>query len=152
VTSLWRTQPVAIVLGLALASSAGKMLGGVVGDRIGWARAAFVSLALGGPLLALGLGDLRSAAAGLLLLQVTTPLTLKALHQVLPERPGLAFGLPSAVLVLGAAPGLFSLWILRAGPLLLGAAWLSAAAVVAGLALCRRGSWQDDLIRERTPS
>ncbi len=116
VTSVWRAQPVATVLGLALAASAGKMLGGVVGDRIGWMRSAGASLALAGPLLALGLGDLRSAAAGLLLLQATTPLTLKALHRVLPDRPGFAFGLPSAVLVLGAAPGLFSLWILRAGP------------------------------------
>jgi len=135
VTSVWRTQPVAAVLGLALAASAGKMLGGIVGDRIGWMRSAGASLVLAGPLLALGLSDLRSAAAGLLLLQATTPLTLKALHRVLPDRPGFAFGLPSGVLVLGAAPGLFSLWILRAGPLVLGAAWLSGLAVVAGLAL-----------------
>jgi len=134
-TSVWRSQPVAAALGLALAASVGKMLGGVVGDRIGWARTAGISLALAGPLLALGLGDRLAAAAGLLLLQATTPLTLKALHCVAPDRPGFAFGLPSAVLVLGAAPGLFSLWILRAGPSLLGAAWLSGLVVVPGLAL-----------------
>jgi FSR family fosmidomycin resistance protein-like MFS transporter len=143
VTSVWRTQPVAAVLALALAASAGKMLGGVVGDRIGWMRTAGASLVLAGPLLALGLSDLRSATVGLLLLQATTPLTLKALHRVLPDRPGFAFGLPSAVLVLGAAPGLFSLWILRAGPLVLGAAWLSAVAVVAGLALVARPGASD---------
>ena len=132
VTSVWRVEPVAIGLGLALASSAGKMLGGVVADRIGWGRSAGGSLLLAGPLLALGLADPRAAAAGLLLLQATTPLTLKALHCVIPQRPGFAFGLPSAVLVLGAAPGLFSVWLLRAGPLVFGGAWLSAGAVVAG--------------------
>jgi hypothetical protein len=141
VTSLWRAQPVAIGLGLALASSAGKMLGGAVADRVGWGLCAGGSLLLAGPLLALGLADPRAAAAGLLLLQATTPLTLKALHCVIPQRPGFAFGLPSAVLVLGAAPGLFSLWILRTGPLLLAAAWLSAVAVVGGLVLV--GTWQD---------
>jgi len=135
VTSVWRSQPVANVLGLAFASSAGKMLGGVVGDSIGWGRSAGASLALAGPLLALGLADPRAAAAGLLLLQVTTPLTLAALYRVIPDRPGFAFGLPSAVLVLGAAPGLLGVWILRAGPLVFAAAWLSAVAVVAGLAL-----------------
>jgi MFS transporter, FSR family, fosmidomycin resistance protein len=146
VTSIWRGQPAAILLALALASSAGKMLGGLVGDRIGWRRSAGVSLALAGPLLALGLSDRHAAAAGLLLLQATTPLTLKAFHRVIPDRPGFAFGLPSAVLVLGAAPGIFSLWILRAGPLVLAAAWLSAAAVVAGLRLvaaAERGKMDD---------
>jgi 4-amino-4-deoxy-L-arabinose transferase-like glycosyltransferase len=46
--------------------------------------------------------------------------------------------IPSAALVLGAGPGLLSIWILRAGPLLLAAAWLSGLAVVAGLALAAR--------------
>lgn len=137
VASVWRTQPAGVVLALALAASVGKMLGGLVGDRIGWVPCAGATLVLAGPLLALGLGDVRSASAGLLLLQATTPLTLKALHGVLPDRPGFAFGLASAVLVLGAAPGLFSCWVLRADPLVLGAAWLSAAAVVAGIRLVR---------------
>ncbi len=140
VTSVWRTQPVAVLLGLALLASGGKMLGGVVADRAGWIPTAAVSLALAGPLLALGLGDARSAGAGLLLLQATTPLTLKALHRVAPDRPGLVFGSASAVLALGAGPGLFSLWILRSGPLVLSASWLSALAVSAGLALAARAA------------
>jgi hypothetical protein len=71
----------------------------------------------------------------MLLLQTTMPLTLKAVHRVLPDRPGLAFGMASAALVVGAGPGLLSAWPLADGPLLLGAVWLSAAALVAGLRL-----------------
>jgi hypothetical protein len=138
VTSVWRAQPAAVLLGLALLASGGKMLGGVVADRAGWIPTAGMALAAAGPLLALGLGDFRSAGVGILLVQSTMPLTLKALHHALPERPGFAFGLASAVLVLGAAPGLLSLWILRSFPLVLAATWTSAAAVVAGLALVAR--------------
>ncbi len=147
VTSLWRGAAPPLVLGLALAASAGKMLGGVAGDRLGWSRTAGVSLALAGPLLALGLGDPLAASVGLLLLSATTAVTLKALHLAIPDRPGLAFGLPSAALVLAAAPGLFSVWPLRGGALVCGAVWLSAAAVVAGLALAAPGPWQDGSTR-----
>jgi cation transport ATPase len=72
---------------------------------------------------------------GMLLLQVTTPLTLKALHRLLPERPGLAFGIPSTALLLGAAPGLADVWVLPMWPALLAATLLSAVVVVAGLRL-----------------
>jgi hypothetical protein len=53
------------------------------------------------------LGDTPAAVIpGVLLFTMTTAMTLKGLHHVLPDRPGLAFGLPTFALFLGALPGL----------------------------------------------
>jgi hypothetical protein len=78
------------------------------------------------------------ACAGLLLLQTTMPLTLKAVHHAMPGRPGLAFGLPAAALLLGALPGLLGAWPLSGASLQSTGAALSAIAVVSGLALLAR--------------
>jgi hypothetical protein len=76
----------------------------------------------------------------MLLLQSTTPLTVKAIHAVIPSRPGVAFGAPSAALLLGSLPGLLGAWLHPVRPALLGATLLSAVAVVAGLFTARRRS------------
>ena len=74
-------------------------------DRLG--RCAGGTLVLAGPLLALGLSDVRWSAAGLLLLQVTTPLTLKALHGVLRTGQASPSVCRAPCWSSGAAPGLF---------------------------------------------
>jgi MFS transporter, FSR family, fosmidomycin resistance protein len=135
VVSGWRARSVAVVIALAIAAAAGKMLGGVLADKLGWVRVAGVSLLLAAPFVAIGRLAPAAAVVGMLLLQVTTPLTLKALHRLLPERPGLAFGIPSAALLLGAAPGLADVWVLPVWSALLAATLLSAVVVVAGLRL-----------------
>jgi MFS transporter, FSR family, fosmidomycin resistance protein len=135
VVSGWRARSAAVVIALAIAAAVGKMLGGVLADELGWVRVAGVSLMLATPFVALGRLAPAAAVVGVLLLQATTPLTLKALQRFLPERPGLAFGIPSAALLLGAAPGLVDVWVFPAWPALLAATLLSAVAVIAGLRL-----------------
>jgi FSR family fosmidomycin resistance protein-like MFS transporter len=136
----WRERSATLVLALALAACAGKMLGGVVADRLGWVSTAAGGLVLAAPLAAAGLHDPASAVAGMLLLQSTTPLTVKALHLLLPQRAGLSFGLASVALLLGAFPGLLSVWLLGSAPLVAGAIAASGVALVGGLALAAGAS------------
>ena len=46
-----------------------------------------------------------AAIVGMVVFQMTMPVTLKAVHHLMPERPGLAFGLPCVALIVGALPG-----------------------------------------------
>jgi hypothetical protein len=57
------------------------------------------------PLLSAGRASPGSALLGMLLLQSTMPVTLKATHRLMPNRPGLAFGLPCSALFLGGMAG-----------------------------------------------
>jgi len=102
----WRGVSTSVMLLLALAACGGKMLGGFVSDRLGWTTISVSALVLSAPLIALLVGSAAGAVIGMLLFQMTMPVTLKAMHHVLPTRPGLAFGVPCLALVLGALPGL----------------------------------------------
>ena len=83
VTSVWRTQPVAAVLGSGARVERGQDAGRRRRrpDRLECAARARRSCSRD-RCSRWGSRDLRCAAAGLLLLQATTPLTLKALHGV----------------------------------------------------------------------
>jgi hypothetical protein len=135
VAAAWRTQSVFVSVALAAAATVGKLLGGAVADRVGWVRAGGSALALAAPLLALAPRHAVAALAGTLLLQSTTPLTVKAVHTVMPERAGLAFGMASAALLLGSVPGLLGAGIHPLWPALVAATLLAAGAVVGGLLL-----------------
>jgi hypothetical protein len=136
----WRARSATITAALAIAATVGKIAGGAVADRLGWVRTGGSALALAAPLVALGPQHPFAAFVGMLLLQSTTPLTVKAIHAVIPSRPGVAFGAPSAALLLGSLPGLLGAWLHPVRPALLGATLLSAVAVVAGLFTARRRS------------
>jgi hypothetical protein len=129
----WRERSVAVLMALAMAATAGKMLGGVLADRLGWVRIGVGALMATAPLVALGAFSPLAAILGMLLLQASTPLTLKAIHRLMPHRPALAFGIPSAALLLGAVPGFFDVWMIAAPPALLVAALASAVALIFGL-------------------
>ena len=94
-----------------------------------------MALALSAPLVSLLVDHPAGAVVGMLLFQMTMPVTLKAMHLVLPTRPGLAFGIPCVALLLGALPGLLGLHPLRHWGLTLATVVLSAALVVYGLRL-----------------
>jgi FSR family fosmidomycin resistance protein-like MFS transporter len=102
----WRGVSTQVLLMLALAACGGKMLGGFVSDRLGWTTISVSALLLSAPLITLWVGYAAGAVLGMLLFQMTMPVTLKAMHHVLPTRPGLAFGIPCFALILGAMPGL----------------------------------------------
>jgi FSR family fosmidomycin resistance protein-like MFS transporter len=87
---------------MATAACLGKVSGGVIADRIGWARASVGALVLSAPLIAFGSGTPALMVLGMFLFQMTMPVTLVALHILWPRMPGFAFGLACVALVAGA--------------------------------------------------
>jgi len=91
----------ALVLTLALA--AGKAAGGYLADHFGFLRVAGGSLLLAAILL-FGAGNSVCGTAAVFLFNMTMPLTLWAVAQLLPEIRGFAFGLLTFGLFLGFLP------------------------------------------------
>jgi FSR family fosmidomycin resistance protein-like MFS transporter len=99
-----REEGMTIALLVAGAAAAGKMLGGVVADRVGWRLVAVGSqLLLAGLLISVSLRG-SAAVVDMFLLQLAMPVTLAALLAALPRLPGTVFGLGSLALLLGALP------------------------------------------------
>ena len=88
----WETQPVAL-LSLTAATVLGKALGGILADRWGWMRTAVGSLLAALPFLVYGHIVPIAAIPGVFFLNMTMPITLAAVAETLPARPGFAFGL-----------------------------------------------------------
>ncbi len=110
----WTGTPHLAVV-LVGAAVAGKALGGLFADRFGWKPATLASLVLLGLLGPHALALPEAAAAAAFLCQVSTGVTLAALFRAMPGRPGLAFGLASLALLLGAVPG-FTHWFPALAP------------------------------------
>ena len=106
VAGTWRGVSADVMAWLAVAACAGKMCGGFLGDRVGWLTTSVIALAVSAPLLGLLVTSSHWAVLGMFIFQLTMAITLKAMHHLLPERPGLAFGLPCLALILGALPAL----------------------------------------------
>lgn len=96
-----------LTLGIPIAGCVGKATGGVISDRLGWIATSVGALLLSAPLIAFGGSDAHAILAGLLLLQMTMPVTLAAVAVVLPRRLATAFGLPCLALIIGALPTFF---------------------------------------------
>lgn len=102
----WKTTEVlALVPGTA--SFLGKSAGGVLADRFGAKRVGVLSLAASLPLLLAGNDNAALSAMGILLFNITMPITLCAVAAKLPENPGFAFGLCSLALLVGNIPTFF---------------------------------------------
>ena len=94
-----------IYTGIALTGAVflGKMLGGMSSDRFGGCRTAAVSLAVSA--LLLGMSDRMGAGlAGVLLFNMTMPVTLSTLYRKFPEYPAASFGILTFALYLGVLP------------------------------------------------
>jgi FSR family fosmidomycin resistance protein-like MFS transporter len=135
----------AVVIGLPAAGFLGKLVGGMVADRLGWLRVSTGALLLSLPLIAFSGGSLFLALPGVLLFQSTMAVTLVAVYALMPRWPATAFGLPCLALIAGAFPT-----FVPAGKQLFGR-WtfvlliaLSAAVLAVALhRLSRRGLAQD---------
>ncbi|MGD9560644.1 MAG: hypothetical protein AB7V55_08580 [Oscillospiraceae bacterium] len=101
----WRTTALLRVLPGA-AAFLGKAVGGFLADALGARTVGVVTLLLSIPLLFFS--DMPAAAVlGLLLFNINMPITLCAVSSVLPESPGLSFGLTTLGLLLGTVPLFF---------------------------------------------
>jgi FSR family fosmidomycin resistance protein-like MFS transporter len=139
IAGTWRGVSTEVMAGLALAACGGKMLGGFVSDRLGWTTISVGALVLSAPLITVLVGTPAGAVIGMLLFQMTMPVTLKAMHHVLPSRPGLAFGIPCLALIIGALPGLLGYGhLLRSWPLVAALAAVSTVMIFGGLRLLVR--------------
>ena len=125
----------AVVLwGLVIAALTGKALGGVIADWLGWIEVSILALLLSAPLLSFLVTEAPLAVAGMLLFQMTMPVTLLVVYRVFPDEPGFAFGLTTLALLIGGIPLLtfpaawFADWRTLLGLLL-----ASAAALAIGL-------------------
>ncbi len=95
-----------VLMGLPLVACAGKMLGGIISDRIGWIETSVGALLISAPLIAFG-GDPLVIIVGLLFFQMTMPVTLVAVVKVMPRLPAFGFGLCCLALISGSIPTFF---------------------------------------------
>lgn len=103
--NLWQGQQWAIFF-ILIATATGKALGGIVADWLGWQKTGTGALILATILFISGHNVIWCSAGGILLLQMTMPVTLIALYQVLPGKPGQTFGLCCLALIVGALPAI----------------------------------------------
>lgn len=101
-----------LVIGPAAASCIGKALGGMAGDWLGAGRTGVVSLLISVPLICLGSENVVLSLAGILLFNMTMPITLCGLVSLMPENPGFAFGLTTLALLVGV--GITYFWAMPA--------------------------------------
>jgi FSR family fosmidomycin resistance protein-like MFS transporter len=141
----WKADPWLLV-GLTAAVVAGKAAGGVLADRFGRVVVGVGALVLSAPLLVIAPGAAQAGIAGMFLFNMTMPVTLVAIADVMPERPGLAFGLTCLALIMGSLPVILHLagtiapvpavlWVLGSAALLWrGLTWAqSGRSALAGL-------------------
>jgi FSR family fosmidomycin resistance protein-like MFS transporter len=99
----WKSDIVLLVT-LTVAVVLGKALGGVLADKSGWIRVGIISLLVSAPLLSFGANIPYVAIFGMFSFNITMPITLTAISNMLPGRPGFSFGLTCLALIGGALP------------------------------------------------
>ena len=93
-----------LLVAVPVVAFSGKLAGGFLSDRFGWTDVSVAALLTSAPLLAFANGQLWFALPGLLIFQMTMPVTLTAAYRALPTYPGLSFGVLSLALVGGTLP------------------------------------------------
>jgi FSR family fosmidomycin resistance protein-like MFS transporter len=83
----------------------GKSLGGFVCDRFGAVRMSAVTVSLATVCTAFFAWNMAASLAGQMLLNLSMPVTLWLLFMIMPEEPGLAFGLAASALWPGTIAG-----------------------------------------------
>ena len=91
-----------VKIGLMSVAFLGKGLGGIISDRIGWIRGSVGALLISAPLIAFWGDHPIPLIIGFLIFQMTMPVTLVAVCEIMPGRPGLAFGLCCLALLGGS--------------------------------------------------
>ena len=131
----WKSEMLLLVLSI-LGVFAGKALGGVIADRIGFRTTAIFSLIVAATLFAPSWEIPVMGLLGVFFFNFTMSITLASLANILPNAKGTAFGLASFSLAVGALPALLGFRIEH--PLMLsGISLVSALALGVGLTLVK---------------
>lgn len=96
----WKANLILLII-LTVGVFIGKALGGIIADKFGWIKTAVASLLISAPLLAFGSLNPALAIVGIFFFNMTMPITLVAISNLLPGRPGFAFGLTCLALIFG---------------------------------------------------
>lgn len=136
----WKSDlPLLIMLTASVAL--GKALGGYIADSFGWLQTAVGGLMIASILLVFGHQSALAGIAGLFFFNLTMPVTLVAISNVLPGRPGFSFGLATIAILSGALPSLFHYQVIAAiSPTLLIAIIGSVVTLYLGLKIIQSGS------------
>ncbi len=134
----WRTEPWMLVV-ITMAVVSGKALGGALADRFGRLAVGATTLLIAAPLLVAGAAWPLLGIAGLLAFNVTMPITLVAIADVMPKYPGSAFGLTCVALITGAFPALIGLRVSALAPWVL-VVTVVGSAIVLSIAILRLGA------------
>ncbi len=134
----WKAS-VSLVAAAVAAVVAGKAAGGAVADAIGPLGASVLSLGAAAVLFAFSWTSVPAGLGATLLFNFTMAITLGELARLLPDARGMAFGIASFSLALGALPALLGLGFASA-PLLSLLSILSLVLLLAGL-LCAHGAF-----------
>ena len=85
----------------------GKMLGGIIGDKIGFLKISLISLIVSSFLFIFAFNNSVMGILAILFFNMTMPITLTALSNILFNNKGMAFGLLTVALFIGAVPVFF---------------------------------------------
>lgn len=99
----WKVN-INLLIILTMAVVFGKALGGILGDKFGWSKITISGLLLAAPLIAFGKDYPALAITGIFLLNMTMPVTMVAIANMMPGQAGLAFGLSTLAIITGALP------------------------------------------------
>lgn len=99
----WKADPALLIL-FTLMVVAGKALGGLLADKFGWITVGVGGLILSAPLLAFLASSPAAGMAGIFLFNLSMPITLICVSEMLPGVNGFAFGLTALALIIGALP------------------------------------------------
>lgn len=91
----------------ALGACLGKASGGYMADLFGARRIGVASLLASIPFLLFGNSQIVPCTIGIILFNMTMPITLCAISDKLPQNPGLAFGVTTLCLLCGNAPSFY---------------------------------------------
>jgi MFS transporter, FSR family, fosmidomycin resistance protein len=132
----WCPKAAFLMVALPLVGFTARLVGGYASDRLGWVETSVGALLLSAPLIAFNHGSVVPALIGLLLFQMTMPVTLMAVWRVMPRRPATAFGFPCVGLVVGTIlSGEVPIRRMLDAPFLLGLIAASATALLLALEL-----------------
>lgn len=131
----WKSEMLLLALSI-LGVFAGKALGGMVADRIGFRTTATFSLIVAATLFAPSWEISVMGLLGVFFFNFTMSITLASLANILPNAKGTAFGLASFSLAVGALPALAGFRIEHPA-MLSGISLVSALALGVGLTLVK---------------
>jgi FSR family fosmidomycin resistance protein-like MFS transporter len=99
----WKSELILLII-LTISIFLGKSLGGIIADKYGFAKSGVLSLIFSAILLSIGQNIPAIAIIGMFLFNITMPITLVAISNLMPGKPGFSFGLTCMALLLGTLP------------------------------------------------